>query len=245
MDKQVIARASTARKTAWTGLGAGCHALAVALALAWGIPAEAVAQTAPVPISITAQPLGDALIQLGEQASLVIFYLPETVRGRNAPAVMGNLAPDDALRSLLAGTGIAFQRDGRNVSLSLPSSGTAQLEPVTVHGVAVGTADSYVALSSASGKLDVPLIETPRSVSIVTQEQIKMQAPRNLEAALAYTPGVQTEVSGSSDVRMVGAVIRGFSDGSAYYKDGLKQLSAGTYGSGRRRCCTAKAGPAA
>ncbi|EJO29080.1 TonB-dependent siderophore receptor [Achromobacter marplatensis] len=231
MDKQVIARASTARKTAWTGLGAGCHALAVALALAWGIPAEAVAQTAPVPISITAQPLGDALIQLGEQASLVIFYLPETVRGRNAPAVMGNLTPDDALRSLLAGTGIAFQRDGRNVSLSLPSSGTAQLEPVTVHGVAVGTADSYVALSSASGKLDVPLIETPRSVSIVTQEQIKMQAPRNLEAALAYTPGVQTEVSGSSDVRMVGAVIRGFSDGSAYYKDGLKQLSAGTYGS--------------
>lgn len=30
---------------------------------------------------------------------------------------------------------------------------------------------------------------------------------------------------------MVGAVIRGFSDGSAYYKDGLKQLSSGTYAS--------------
>ncbi|MGE6916086.1 TonB-dependent siderophore receptor [Achromobacter kerstersii] len=232
MDKQVIQRAKSARKTARIGLGAGCHALAISVALACSaVPAMAHAQTAPVQVSITAQPLGDALIQLGEQASLVIFYLPETVRGRNAPAVMGRLTPDEALRALLAGTGIAFTRDGRNVSLSQPSLGTTQLEPVTVRGVAVGTVDSYVALSSASGKLDVPLIETPRSVSIVTQEQIKMQAPRNLEAALSYTPGVQTEVSGSSDVRMVGAVIRGFSDGSAYYKDGLKQLSAGTYGS--------------
>ncbi|WMD20335.1 TonB-dependent siderophore receptor [Achromobacter seleniivolatilans] len=231
MDKQVKQRA-VARKTARNALGASCHALAIAVALALGsVPGAAGAQTAPVQISITAQPLGDALIQLGEQASLVIFYLPETVRGRNAPAVMGRLTPDEALRNLLAGTGIVFQRDGRNVSLSTQSAGASVLEPVTVRGVAVGTADSYVALSSASGKLNVPLIETPRSVSIVTQEQIKAQAPRSLEAALAYTPGVQTEVSGSSDVRMVGAVIRGFSDGSAYYKDGLKMLSAGTYGS--------------
>lgn len=161
----------------------------------------------------------------------MIFYLPETVRGRSAPALSGRLAPDEALRTLLAGTGIAFQRDGRNVSLALPSGGTAQLEPVTVRGVAIGTADSYVALGSASGKLDVPLIETPRSVSIMTREQIKMQALRNLEGALAYTSGVQTEVSGSSDARMMGAVIRGFSDGIAYYKDGLKQLSSGTYAS--------------
>ncbi|WP_175175356.1 TonB-dependent siderophore receptor [Achromobacter pestifer] len=232
MDKQVNSRASAARKGVWNGGGARWHALAVTLVLACTAPAITMAQTASMQISITAQPLGDALIQLGEQAELVIFYLPETVRGRNAPAVMGRLTPDDALRSLLAGSGIAFKRDGRNVSLSLPSSaGATELEPVTVRGVAVGTADSYVALRSASGKLDVPLIETPRSVSIVTQEQIKMQAPRSLEAALSYTPGVQTEVSGSSDVRMVGAVIRGFSDGSAYYKDGLKQLSAGTYGS--------------
>lgn len=231
MDKQVKQRAAARKAARRSAHGAG-GALAISLALAWGaMPNDAVAQTAPVQISITAQPLGDALLQLGEQASLVIFYLPETVRGRTAPAVAGQLTPDEALRRLLAGTGIAFQRDGRNVSLTAPSGGSAQLEPVTVHGVAVGMADSYVALSSQSGKLDVPLIETPRSVSIVTQEQLKVQAPRNLESALAYTPGVQTEVSGSSDARMTGAVIRGFSDGSAYFKDGLKQLSTGTYAS--------------
>lgn len=232
VDKQVSRRAVQARKKTRQQGREQCGALAVALALACAtMPLAAQAQSAPVAISIPAQPLGDALIELGEQASLVIFYLPETVRGRNAPALSGRLTPDEALRGLLAGTGITFHRDGRNVSLAQPSSGTAQLEPVTVRGVAVGTADGYVALNSASGKLDVPLIETPRSVSIVTQEQIKMQAPRSLEGALAYTPGVQTEVSGSSDARMVGAVIRGFSDGSAYYKDGLKQLSSGTYAS--------------
>ncbi|OZI70966.1 TonB-dependent siderophore receptor [Bordetella genomosp. 12] len=231
MDKQDKPRVS-ARKAFRRDTHAACGALAISLALAWGaMPRDVLAQTAPVQVSIPAQPLSDALLQLGEQASLVIFYLPETVRGRNAPAVSGRLTPDEALHGLLAGTGVVFQREGRNVSLTAPSDAATQLEAVKVRGVAGGTGGSYIALLSQSGKLEVPLIETPWSVSIVTQEQMKVQAPRNLESALAYTPGVQTEVSGSSDARMTGAVIRGFSDGSAYFKDGLKQLSTGTYAS--------------
>lgn len=205
-------------------------ALAVALACA-PLPALVLAQSAPVQISIGAQPLASALMQLGEQAALVIFFRPETVQGRSAPALSGRLTPDAALQALLAGTGITFQRDGRNVTLNPDAKGAAQLEPVTVLGAGIGASDSYVALTSTVGKLGTPLIETPRSISVVTQEQLKTQAPRSLESALAYTVGVQSEVSGSSDVRMTGAMIRGFADGSAYYKDGLKQLSAGTYGS--------------
>lgn len=228
MNKQVKRRLP-ARKTVWTG--AGAQALGVAAALSFGMPVAAIAQGAPLALSIAAQPLGDALIALGEQADLVIFYLPETVRGRQAPAVNGRFTPDEALRQLLAGTGISFAREGHNVSLTQASAGVAQLEAVTVRGAGMQSTDDYVALSSTSGKLDVPLIETPRSVSIVTREQLKVLAPQSIERALAYTPGVQTDVSGSGDMRMSGAVIRGFSDGSAYYRDGLKQLAAGTYAS--------------
>ncbi|WP_211090302.1 TonB-dependent siderophore receptor [Pseudothauera nasutitermitis] len=81
-------------------------------------------------------------------------------------------------------------------------------------------------------KSSTPLIETPRSISIVTREQIKTQAPKNIEQALSYTAGVVTETSGAQDSRMSGgATIRGFSNGSAYYKDGLLQPAVGTYAS--------------
>ena len=204
------------------------NALTLSLSLAFGLAPAAVLAQQTVAIHIQAQALGDALLQLGEQTSLQIFFSQEVVAGRSAPAVSGSLTPEQALRQLLQGTGIDYAKDGNTVTLS---AGIAQLTPVTIRRAPTDTADSYTALNSRSGKLDVPLIETPRSVSIVTQKQLKMLAPQSIERALAYTPGVQTDVSGSGDLRMSGAVIRGFSDGSAYYKDGLKQLSAGTYGS--------------
>src|SRR5690606_17087954 len=153
-----------------------------------------------------------------------MFFSQDVVAGRQAPAVSGRLAPEQALRQLLDGSGINYAREGNTITLS---AGVAQLSPVTIRRGPSDTSDSYTALTSRSGKLDVPLIETPRSVSIVTQKQLKILAPQSIERALAYTPGVQTDVSGSGDLRMSGAVIRGFSDGSAYYTDGLKQLSAG------------------
>lgn len=206
--------------------------LALAMALAWAtMPTPGVAQTAPVQISLAQQPLRQALMQLGEQASLVIFYRPETVQDRIAPALHGRLTPDAALQALLAGTGITFQREGSNVTLTPGAPGATVLAPVTVVGADAEISDGYVALTSNVGKLNVALIDMPRSVSVVTQTQLKTQQPRSLESALAYTTGVQSEVAGSGDVRMSGAMIRGFADGSAYFKDGLKQLSTGTYGS--------------
>lgn len=90
VDKQVSRRAVQARKKTRQQGRAQCGALAVALALACAtMPLAAQAQSAPVAISIPAQPLGDALIELGEQASLVIFYLPETVRGATRPRCRG------------------------------------------------------------------------------------------------------------------------------------------------------------
>lgn len=206
--------------------------LAISIAVAAGIhPQVAFAQDINVQFNISVQPLSKALLQFGEQASLQIFFSQDVVQGYTAPMLTGSLQPEDGLRRLLAGTGIEFRRTGRNVSLSRPASGeAAKLSPVTVRGTKGGTRDSYVALMSASDKQNVPLIETPRAISVVTQEQLKVMAPSNIERALAYTPGVQTEFSGSGDVRQLGSIIRGFSDGSAYYKDGLKQLPAGTYG---------------
>src|SRR5690606_21788708 len=83
--------------------------LSISMALAFGVaPFNAVAQDAAVQISIPAQPLGQALLQLGKQTSLQIFYAQELVDGLTAPAVLGNVTPEQALGQLLRGTGIEY-----------------------------------------------------------------------------------------------------------------------------------------
>ena len=72
-----------------------------ALALALAVSAVAVnsqAAEAGNTIQIQAQPLGSALTQLGQQTSLQLFFSPELVAGKQAPAVSGNLAPVQALQ---------------------------------------------------------------------------------------------------------------------------------------------------
>lgn len=193
--------------------------------------ANAQART-PVNINIAAQPLHQALLKLGQQTGIQIYYVPETVASLQASAISGALMPEDALERLLAGTGITASWNGKAVSLQRYQSGEAQLSTVMVRGTAEGTTEgTYIARTSHSLKSGGTLIETPRSVSVVTNEQIKTQAPLSIERALVYTSGVVTETGGGNDVRMIGSIIRGFSDGSAYFKDGLKQFAVGSYGS--------------
>lgn len=206
--------------------------ISVAMAIT-ALPELANAQTqTPVQINIPAQALHQALLQLGQQTDIQIYYVPETVAKITAPAISGVLLPEEALQKLLAGTGITVSWSGKTASLQRHQSGEAQLGTVTVRGTVEGTTEgTYIASTSRSLKSGGTLIETPRAVSIVTNEQIKTQAPLSIERALVYTSGVVTETGGGNDVRMIGSIIRGFSDGSAYFKDGLKQFAVGSYGS--------------
>ncbi len=192
LDKHAKSTASKPRSTARTGL----HAFALSIFLGLGAtPLYAQAQEAPVSISIAAQPLDTALEKLGEQAGLQIFYRPDTVRGLNAPNVSGSLTVDDALRRLLAGTGVEFRRTGRNVSLSRPEPGdTAQLEPIRVQGRLDGTTEgtgSYTtrSMSTATG-LDLSLRETPQSVTVLTRQRMNDEGLVTISDAIAATPGL-------------------------------------------------------
>jgi Fe(3+) dicitrate transport protein len=81
------------------------------LALALAVSAVAVNSQAAEAGStqIQAQPLGSALKQLGQQTNLQLFFSPELVAGKQAPAVSGNLAPVQALQQLLQGSGLTFE----------------------------------------------------------------------------------------------------------------------------------------
>ena len=228
MDKQATPTAPQHRGTTLIGI----NALVLSIFLAFGMAPQGVqAQEAFVSISIPAQSLDAALEQLGEQAGLQIFYLPEMVLGLNAPNVSGSLTADQALRRLLAGTGIEFRRTGKNVSLSrLISEELTQLTPVTVtgtslaDGVTEGTG-SYTTSQSSYGKGQM-LRELPQTVTAMTYERIQDQGLKILDDVMIYTPGitVRKESTGNSLFYSRGFLITSFQiDGNSpllYNADG-------------------------
>lgn len=165
-----------------------------------------------------AQPLINALRAFGRQTQFQVLYDEAVLGGRQAPALRGSFTPQEAMDRLLAGTGVTAHstEQGTFTLRKAPapepapqaSAGTT-LSTVNVTSQRMAAPGSYVGSGrSASTKLDTPLIETPRSISIVTQEQLQDQAPKSIEQALSYTAGVSTEVTGA-DLRMTGAIIRG------------------------------------
>ena len=185
---------------------------------------------------IPAGPLDETLNRFGRESGLLLSFTQDQVQGLRSPGVQERATSVQALNRLLAGTGLVAQRSAQGALLlrkvAQPVTDSAPLlSEVTVSSQYDAALSAYAANDRlAATKLGSTLMETPRSVSIVSQEQLKTQAPKSIEQALSYTAGVTTEVTGA-DLRMTGAIIRGFSDGSSYYKDGLRQFSAGTYGS--------------
>jgi iron complex outermembrane receptor protein len=64
---------------------------------------------------------------------------------------------------------------------------------------AKGHVNGYLASRSATAsKTDTPLLETPQSISVVTQDQIASQGVQSVHDALRYTPGVSLESFGAN-----------------------------------------------
>jgi len=77
------------------------------------------------------------------------------------------------------------------------------------------------ALSSAS-KIGAAPLETPQSVSVITQDQLQVQDATTLAEALRYTPGIQGEAWGF-EPRFTWLKIRGFdATQTGLYRDGLQ-----------------------
>ncbi|WP_420237546.1 TonB-dependent siderophore receptor [Telmatobacter bradus] len=81
----------------------------------------------------------------------------------------------------------------------------------------------FIATTSNTGsKLDVPLIEVPQSISVVNREQLEARAVDTVNAALYYTPGVETDQYGVEQ-RYDWMLIRGFSaDTYGIFRDGMR-----------------------
>lgn len=230
--------------------GGGIAAISLVV-LAWAAPAAFAGDAAPATLAgevgmqsaqanaatytfaIAAKPLAQALDDFGRVTGLSVVYTTGEPASLTAPALSGRLSADQALRQLLAGSGLTWRfTDAKTVTLEKVSAeGAMVLDPVTVEGVqpeaeetAWGPVKGYVAKRSASGtKTDTAIIEVPQTINVVTADQMTTTKAQSLRDALAYTPGVVAREG--ADLTSDDFTIRGFQASSttgSIFRDGTK-----------------------
>ena len=154
----------------------------------------------PVQFEIAAQPLAPALGLLANQAGLQLVFAPELAQGRQAPAVNGVHEVADALRQLLADSGLQGRVQGRTLvveRIPVPASGSreATLPAVTVSGSALrdGTTEgsgAYKATATNTAtRLNLTPRETPQTLSVVTSQQMQDFGMTSVDDALKAISG--------------------------------------------------------
>lgn len=156
--------------------------------------AQAVGATGQRAFDVPAQPLASALTAFGQQSGLQVTFDPAVASGRRSPGVTGTLAPEEALRRVLAGTGLIYRFvDNRTVALQVAADGTVRpavtLPPVTV----LGTRGP-----------EVPLSNVPSSITYVPREEIakeQITAPRVEDIITRTVPGFNPTNNGVRQIR--------------------------------------------
>lgn len=231
---------------------AALHPLALAVLLALGgtlahtpARAQSAAGAQTTAYDLPAGPLDATLTGIARRAGRIIVIDPALVSGRTTGPVRGSLTLEQAFAQALAGSGLEIAPGGdgsytlKKAPPALPKPETAAplkeavLPVVTVRAgaereTANGPVTGYVARRSLGAtKSDLPLAETPRAVSVITEDQMRDRKVLTVEDAVAYTAGVQVATAGD-DPRFDQIKVRGFDvTTDADYRDGLRQPNTG------------------
>jgi catecholate siderophore receptor len=101
---------------------------------------------------------------------------------------------------------------------ALAQGSETNLPTIEVQG---DTGGGYQATSSTIPRLPVPLLDTPQTVNVVTQQVIQEQRVTTMEDALRYVPGI-TFSAGEGGQQGDGPIIRGFVARGDLFRDGIR-----------------------
>ncbi|MDH6265949.1 iron complex outermembrane receptor protein [Rhizobium sp. SG_E_25_P2] len=179
--------------------------------------------------SIPAGPLNKALIAFGRQSGLQVTYLGAVAAGKSSNGFTGAATRQEALTSLLAGTGLVYTFPNAKtvaISPSAPAGVDASVVGATVLKKIIidGEDNGVVATdSSIATKSDTPIVEIPQTVNVVTRKEMDDRAVTDFNSAVAYTPGIRA-IDYPGGQGMPDIYLRGFRANSqiANYRDGLR-----------------------
>lgn len=172
------------------------HALSVAVALAT-LASPALAQAQPLTFNLPAGPLAATLNAIASQSGHIVSLEPVLVQGKQAPAVVGQMLPEQAMTKALAGSGLQLRVTGQgNFSVEPAPDNSAALQlgatNIVERSVDATTegSGSYAARAVTIGKGTHTLKEIPQSVTVMTRKQMDDQDLTDLKDAANHTTGL-------------------------------------------------------
>lgn len=170
-------------------------------AAAAAVKPEALAQARKTySFDIPAKPLPQAIAEFSAITGVQVLYTETATFDHTAPALKGSFAARDALRMLLAGSGLIPRYTSANaVTIEQPGAsaggdGTIHLDPVQVEGArpatTEGTGSFTTSEMSTATKLPLSIRETPQSVTVITRQRMDDQGMTNITDAAQNTPGL-------------------------------------------------------
>jgi iron complex outermembrane recepter protein len=148
--------------------------------------------------NIPAQPLGQSLKQLADQAGIQIFFEEQLVSGLKAAAIKTRETPLQTLNTLLTGTGLEFAAEDQTIAVRRKSTDTTSTSGEDQQG-GVGAADPP---ESRSRVADNPNILE----EIVVTIQKRVESLQDVPASVTAKTGEQLSqsgVNGTADLAVV------------------------------------------
>ena len=178
---------------------------------------------------IPAGDLQSALLNFSQAVDLQLLYPADITAGLTTQGVQGEHSPEEALRRLLAGTGLDYRLTSEN-SVTLQRIAVPQenaplaLNAITVTGDLLGGAtDGLIVRRSAGTALfgDSDVRDLPFAINIVGEHEIRNRQATTFVGALAADPSISS-VFGADDGHIFEALqVRGFPVSNMIYDGSL------------------------
>ncbi len=186
-----------------------CTTGVLALSLAAGVAAGDQAN-----FNIQPQPLSEALIAFYQQSGKTVMVAEELVAGKTAPAVRGNMAPEQALAVMLAGTGLDYQAgaDGSITIFHSTASDSMSSSSNNEENVSFVLEEIIVTAEKRAESLQ----DVPVAITAYSSEGLKargLSTPQDLQFA---TPGLsigEDHTGGTANVSVRGIATENYQAG--------------------------------
>lgn len=149
--------------------------------------------------------LAQGLNQFASRAGIYLSVNSSITQGKTTAGLRGQFTVEEGLQRLLQGSGLQYRfQDAKTVTITATGDGPVALPAVKVSGAALGSAtedsNSYTTQSAGvGGKMDESLREIPRSVSVITRQQLDDQRTLSFYEVMNQMPGVTTTYGGGND----------------------------------------------
>lgn len=149
--------------------------------------------------------------------------------------LVSGMAACPAHAEVSPGEGVAVERPSPTAPAASANRAAGRQASETIY--VLGTPNQHEMLvpkhSSSANKVDMSLLDTASSVSVITRAQLDMLNLRNLNEALRYTAGATSETSNGTSPRQDTVIIRGFLDrsGANEFVDNLRLFNGIWYAS--------------